>query len=179
MSKQSILVETRPSEAGSAVDLKLYEVYSTVGCLMDYKYTIIHWYYKDRKEPIGPYELLIEDYDPENGYPKAKANELFTEEEANLLRAYLEVVHRDKPHIVEMELPMNRDLVPFDVLPPYTICKMSANFELKIFAVSDHYELYKEKCYSLPFRVKGCFNWRDYPVRSDKEKSQAGGRIDD
>jgi hypothetical protein len=76
-------------------DLKLFFVTTIVHEFDGYKNVHLTWYYHGERAEPRPYAELIEDYDPTDpdfdfGYAKEHINEMFSEDEANQLKAYLD-----------------------------------------------------------------------------------------
>lgn len=154
MSEQSILVENRPAVAGKAVELKLYRAYSIIDDFLGYGQIKVHWFCEHRNGSIGPHDQLIQDYMPgENLYAEVSIDECFTEEEIEQLREYLERVHGDKLHAIEVNLPMP-ECMPYGAIGALCIFKPDG----EISAVEDYYMLNEEEEYSLPFKVWGYFD---------------------
>jgi hypothetical protein len=131
--------------------MKLYEV-STVtsayhGC-RDVKFI---WFRCPRgDEPARPYSELIENYDPEKKqyYEEGAIDELFTFDEANALKEYLDREHGSQgvTEIKEAKLPCPQNAIGIGAM--------------SVGGGDDFYTLNEEKAYSLPFKVWGYFNLR-------------------
>ena len=173
MSEQSILMENRPLVAGKAVELKLYRAYSIMDDFLGYGQIKVHWFCEDRNEPIGPYDQLIQDFEPgQNLYAEDSINECFTEEEIEQLREYLERVHGYKLHAIEVNLPMP-ECMPYGAIGAGGVLAMSTSGELGIIRGhhDDYYMLSTEEEYSLPFKVWGYFDTAE-PADEAEEVSE-------
>jgi hypothetical protein len=108
------------------------------------------WFHSGDKARRRPYAKLIENYNPEtdelHSYAENAVEELFTEEEAKQLKAYLDLFHDEegKTTINEVQLPVEHNLVGVGAIP--------------IGGGHDWYMLHKEPKYSLPFEVTGFFS---------------------
>lgn len=113
-----------------------------------YKDVEIVWL-MDRKEPVAPYNEIIQGYslleESSKPYVEARVQELFTEQELQELQKYLLFVHDDRNSLVE------------EVLLPVSdkYCGLSS---IPVGGLSDHYMLSREPEYSLPFEVYGYYN---------------------
>jgi hypothetical protein len=138
--------------------MKLYEV-STVaseyhGC-RDVKFIR----FRERSgEPARPYSELIESYDPErNHYEEGAIEELFTFDEANALKEYLDREHGSQgvTKIEEAKLPCRQNVIGIGAM--------------SVGGGDDFYTLKEEKAYSLPFDVQ------DSAEHSGAHKQQTDG----
>lgn len=106
---------------------------------------MLQWFYEGRKAPVAPYAELIRDYRPDSPtahWDQDYVNELFTAEEVELLRDYLE--RRGFRVVVEeVPLPVEPGQVPLGSIP------MTKN--------NDLYLLAAEPGYPLPFPVLAYF----------------------
>jgi hypothetical protein len=62
MSCKLTIVGNKPVEAGNEVGIKLFRAFSTEENFQGEGRYIMHWYRINRKEPIGSYEEMIENY---------------------------------------------------------------------------------------------------------------------
>jgi len=93
-----------------------------------------------------PYAELIENYDPQDPYAESAIDELFTADEANALKDYLDQHHggEGSTTITKADLPIPNNVVGLDCIG--------------VGGGNDFYSLYKEPEYSLPFMIEGYFN---------------------
>lgn len=105
-----------------------------------------------RKEPPVPYAKAIRDYDPHDDrarYAEAAVNERLTRDEADALKVYLDKYH-------------GNDIVT--AIKQYSELQISMNtMGLSCIPTGggpDHYMLWKEPGYSLPFQAAGYFGLR-------------------
>jgi hypothetical protein len=131
--------------------MKLYSVTTLVpehdGC----RDVTFSWF---KTEPTGaarPYRDLIDGYDDATygaAYEKGRIDELFTEDEAAQLVAYLAAAHEGVGTTTtkEVSLPIPNGRMGFGAVP--------------VGGGNDLYGLYKEPDYSLPFEVMGALNLR-------------------
>lgn len=144
-------------------------------------YFIYHWFYKDREEPIGPYEQLIMDYDPridpheglcggmpmpgDNDEMEAEfairsqidfLNECFTLDEINLFGDYLRHYHNLDLHYYPIELPLvgARRFNPF--------------FKMTWSELGIHLDMTDFSHHNLSFKVQAC-QWSYISNKSDSE----------
>jgi len=107
----------------------------------------VDWFVSDRKNPVVPYDQAIRDYrrDKENlhRYPEGTIDELFTEEEANAFKNYLQTFHGVSCQITEKKLP-----IPFNTISCGGI---------PVGGETQRYYLDEEKEYDLPFKVNGLY----------------------
>ncbi|NIM18400.1 MAG: hypothetical protein GTO45_40995 [Candidatus Aminicenantes bacterium] len=131
---------------------RLYHVYSVVNNFpyrsVYYDNLKISWFMVGREEPQVPFEEVIVNYaklslsakvNPENFI-----KELFTLEEAELLKRYLDSLRKFNATIEVCQLPVNEHARGYRDFPPAP--------GIDFFILSD-----KEN-YNLPFRVEGVFN---------------------
>jgi hypothetical protein len=135
------------------MEIKLYNVDSTVEEYRGCKNVNFRWFVHDRMEPAAdvPLHEAIEGFDPadeHNIYPIGALAELFTLEEAEMLRDYLKAEYGDEPTITEVDLPIlpNRAGVGF----------------IAVGGGQDFYMLDKTPGYSLPFQVWGYYDLRPH-----------------
>ena len=126
--------------------MRLFKALSIVDDFKGRGETTFNWFVIGRKEPVAPYDDLIENYD--EGYEEAwvdqlRINELFTEAEIEELRAYLLRVHEIELQIEEVSLPIKPGGLSYGFL------LMSGG--------SDFYLLADEKDYSLSLSVLAHF----------------------
>lgn len=131
------------------IAVKLFHVTTTVNEFAGCKGVPIRWFYCDDRPQPRPYAELIENYDPNDErscYPEGYIDELFTEDEAKLLKIYLEQQH-DKGEVTtirETSLPIRNRTMAFGACPAG--------------GGIDFYRLYETPGYDLPFRVEGYFD---------------------
>ncbi len=131
--------------------MKLYRVTTIVKEYDGCKNVRFDWF-KDNFRDIyrrRPYADLIADYDPSMrtiGYAEEAIEELFTEDEAKQLVAYLDREHGDQETTIieEQKLPI-----------PNNCCGYSPN---GVGGGDDFYTLDQRPDYSLPFKVWGYFD---------------------
>lgn len=124
--------------------MKLYSVITTVKEYSGCKNVIFRWFRQPMPQGQRPYADLIKDYEPGNPAFYATqvfVEELFTWDEAQQLKTYLDQHHEDQGDTVfkEATLPVENDIPPFEVGDSF--CMLS-----------------EEPEYSLPFKVVGLFN---------------------
>ncbi len=131
---------------------RLYRVYSVVNNFpyrsVYYDNLRISWFMVGRKEPQVPFEEVIVDYEKlslaAKVHPENFIKELFTREEAQLLKRYLDSPGKFNATVEVCELPVNDHAMGYHDFPPGP--------GIDFFILSD-----KEN-YNLPFRVEGVFN---------------------
>ncbi|MDO0823085.1 hypothetical protein [Desulfosporosinus nitroreducens] len=109
-----------------------------------------YWFCVDREEPIFPYEKLIVNYDPNNEDFETTASsvdELFTQQEIELLQDYLET------RGVELEVKKAENL-------PVDSNYLGQGF-FPIGGGSGLIELNKNEGCNLPFKVQGNYDYKD------------------
>lgn len=110
----------------------------------------INWFVLERKIPLVPYAEAIQDYtqldEKERAFPEEYLNELFSREEADALKKYLDRQPNTTTHIEKIELP---------VMPNVSGCR-----RLAAGSGNDFLALHKGKNYPLPFKVEGYFSVR-------------------
>jgi hypothetical protein len=102
--------------------------------------------------PVPP-EVALADYTPDDEYAASQLDELFTEEQAHQLAAYLKAQHDDDAEITPVELPIQPALMPDGSRKHYA----GVSF-LPLGGPDDIYMLYREPEYSLPFKVGGFYS---------------------
>jgi hypothetical protein len=138
-----ISVLTR-GEHGEHGKMKLYSVITTVKEYSGCKNVIFRWFREAMPQGQRPYADLIKDYEPGNPAFYATqvfVEELFTWDEAQQLKTYLDQRHEDQGNTVikEATLPVENDICPVEVGDSFCM-------------------LFEEPEYSLPFKVVGLFN---------------------
>ena len=138
---------------------KLYQVTTVVKEYHGCKDVTFTWFYADERSAPRPYAELIADYDPHNpGAPfcEAHIHELFSEDEARQLIAYLEREHHEAgtTSISEAELPSANNVMGFSATP--------------VGGGTDFHMLHKAPQYSLPFKVEGYFDLRQHWSDNDQ-----------
>jgi hypothetical protein len=131
--------------------IDLFSVCTTVEEFDGHRNVAFHWFRLDRKAPPSVYANAILDYDAydaEVSYPEAAIDELFTREEAELLKAYLDQHHCGcgSTEIKTTNLPIPMNTMGDGAIP--------------IGGGRDHYMLWKEPGYALRFKVEGFFDLR-------------------
>jgi len=84
----------------------------------------ITWFCANRKKPVAPYEILIEDYasllkeeyDCYRYYPEAAVDELFTAQEIEELKNYFQDELLDTFEVREIKLPIKNNSGPCSAL---------------------------------------------------------------
>jgi hypothetical protein len=131
--------------------MKLYRVTTIVKEYDGCKNVAFAWFKSDSRD-IGrrrPYADLIADYDPSMrtiGYAEEAIEELFTEDEAKQLVAYL-----DREKHGDQETTIEEQVLPI----PNNFCGCSPN---GVGGGDDYYMLDQRPDYSLPFKVWGYFD---------------------
>jgi hypothetical protein len=126
--------------------MKLYNVITTVREFSGCRNVPFWWFRHEMPQGKRPYADLVNGYVPGNQYAEELIEELFTEDEARLLKAYLDEHHGHEGETLIKERP----------LPVPNNC-----YGLGCRAVGgedDFFELNREPEYSLPFKVWGYFN---------------------
>ena len=138
--------------------VKLYLPYGTLKKFKNNAQVTLHWFRKDRPQPIGSYEQLIQSYkqltDPDQRRRAERmVDELFTEEEFFALRDYLRI-HQ------------GADLRTGVLVPPVSGVKYESEGKpglLRPFSQrvdgegGGFYRLDEEPTYTLPFAVWGYY----------------------
>jgi hypothetical protein len=130
--------------------MKLFHVNSTAKEFSDCKDVHFHWFRSHAQLPTRePYAELIKDYDPNAdliGYAEDYIESLFSAEEAEQLKEYLDRKHGHEgpTTITEAELPCQANIISFGAMA--------------VGGKDDFYRLCNEAEYSLPFKVWGYFN---------------------
>ena len=147
--------------------MKLYSVITTVKEYSGCKNVIFRWFREAMPQGRRPYADLIKDYEPGSrafGALEVFVEELFTWDEAQQLKTYLDQHHEDQGDTVlkEATLPVENDIFPFEVGDSF-------------------YMLSEEPEYSLPFKVVGLFNLDGCPLIDGSEavKEAAAQMLDD
>jgi hypothetical protein len=128
--------------------MKLYSVRTTAKQYLGCRDVVFQWF---RHEPQSrrPYADLIRDYEPGNWampYAECFVEELFTRDEAQQLKGYLERHYRDEGETVIEEVSL-----------PIENCWMG--FRARAVGGGDSFYMLSEGPeYSLPFKVWGYFN---------------------
>jgi hypothetical protein len=127
--------------------MKLYTVTTKVKECHGCKDVTFHWFYGAKRPEKRPYAELIEDYDPNAGgiaYTEDYIEEMFTEDEALQLKAYLDQRHDGDVNITaveEVKLPIANNLAGFGAMT--------------VGGLTDFCMLDREPEYSLPFKACG------------------------
>jgi hypothetical protein len=103
------------------------------------------WFRNDPAEG-RPYHELIRDYQPGDPYPESYIDELFTRDEANAVKAYLDREYGDAGTntITQVDLPAPNNIIGRGAIP--------------VGGGDDFYMLDKTEGYPLPFSVWGYFD---------------------
>ena len=157
-------------------DIKLYWVNSTIEEFAGCKDVNFSWLVARRPWPVVPYTKVIEgctsDISPrsaantgepwgEEEYAKAAVDELFTLEEAEMLKAYLKEAYGDESaRITEVELPITDNRIGLGFIP--------------VGGPQGFYMLDQTDGYSLPFKVWGYY---DLSMHWDEEDLEAPAPI--
>src|SRR5437868_13529119 len=75
---------------------ELYNVRTVVAEFHGCRNVKVHWFRTDPRGDGFPYEHLIEGYSPGNPYQESAVDELFTRDEADVLKMYLDERHGDE-----------------------------------------------------------------------------------
>lgn len=139
---------------------KLFRVTTVVKEYDGRKDVAFHWFYDGKRTPPRPYAELVKNYDPTDrnaSYSEDCIDEMFTEDEANQLVAYLNRTHGDDgPHIIEEEkLPIANNMMGLGAIA--------------VGGGDDFYMLYNAPEYPLPFKVLGYFDLRECSL-TDKQQ---------
>jgi hypothetical protein len=124
--------------------IELFYVATVVKQYCDCKDVRFHWF---RNEPAGrSYPALIQNYQPGDLYPESYVDELFTWDEANALKEYLDRDYGDAgiTTIRQAVLPVSRNTMGLGARA--------------VGGGDDFYVLDKTENYPLPFSVWGYFN---------------------
>jgi len=115
-----------------------------------YEEVKVTWFVADRKVPLATYEQAIQDYGQldakDRAFPEEYINEQFSRQEAEALKKYLDRRPEVTTVIEPVELP--------------AIANASGCRRLPRGGGNDFLGLFKEKGYSLPFKVEGYFSVR-------------------
>jgi hypothetical protein len=136
--------------------MKLFGAHSIVDGFMGCNEVVLKWFRVDRKESLVPLEELIEDYQrlndcEERMFAQQLVNEYFTEEEVEVLKAFL----RDRRggtevEVTEVSLPiLAKGVMPTGAIP--------VGGEQDFLMLSENDE------HPLPFRVWGYYDLRHSP----------------
>jgi hypothetical protein len=117
-------------EKQTMTNMKLYTVVTVVREFKGCRDVELVWFRCEKPDRQYLYADLIENYDPARSKPReedtsaddfvdaeAQVEELFTEEEANELKAYLDRNHNDPTTISEAKLPIGRDTFGVGSIP--------------------------------------------------------------
>ncbi len=147
---------------------KLYRVWSVIPRFKHgicyYKDVHISWCVEKREKPPIPYRDGVKDYetskDKYKQYCEVALDELFTEAEANVFKAYLLSVYNDETvQTSEAELPIDSD--------SYLTTGEAGGGGLDVMAI------YKDPSYCLSFKVGGLFDIRgDKPIEEEDESKE-------
>jgi hypothetical protein len=145
--------------------MKLYSVLTMVKKFIGCRDVELVWFRCEKPDRQHLYADLIENYDPARSkpgkktfrrttfvYAEGRVEELFTEEEAKQLKAYLDQNHDDPTTISEAKLPIQQNTMGFDAIPCGGGC--------------DCLIVYERPGYPLPFKVMAYYDLR-YHERVD------------
>ena len=157
MLNESMVVGNNPAVAGDEYGQKIFRAESTVDNPKNSGRTKIHWFCVDRKEPIGQYEQLIEDYERGNDRQELGANEYFTETEIGMLREHLKPIYREEFRSIRRNLPIPGNINPYNLWND-EILKINEQGEISqvnAIEIQGCCISFMEKDCDLPFRVMG------------------------
>jgi hypothetical protein len=141
---------------------KLYRAYSFVDNHRELGRGVFLWFYHLREKPVAPYEDLIEGYteldEPLKDHVQRDVDELFTDEEAQTLVAYLKKTHGFESFLIEKPVPLRLE----DLRDEKTL-------RIKHDVPEAIYMLSTEPGYNLPFEV-----WAYYHLWGDWEAEKPG-----
>jgi len=131
--------------------MRLYRVTTVVAEFDDCQDVSFEWFcHPQKRSGSRPYAELISNHDRNSEdvpYAEAALDELFDEAEAVALKAYLDREHTDGVTTIKAaEFPLPADIFPLSGAPRG--------------GGVDHFALYREPAYNLPFRVSGYFDLR-------------------
>lgn len=110
----------------------------------------VSWFVVGRRAPLAPYEQVIQEYDrldaKDRVFPEEYVDELFSRQEAEALKRYLDRRPEVTTFIEPVELP--------------AMANASGCRRLPRGGGGDFIGLFKEKGYALPFQVEGYFSVR-------------------
>ncbi len=136
---------------------RLYKAYSFVEDHPDLGNVCFAWFYHLREKPVAPYQDLIEGYDELDETKKSRArrdvNELFTDQEVEVLTAHLENEHGIESFLIEKPVP-----VRLEDMDDEKVLRMEHDTPGAIYMFS------REPGYNLPFEV-----WAYYHLRGSDE----------
>src|SRR5262245_52991529 len=128
--------------------MKLYHVWTTAKEYSGCRDVVFQWFRHATPRGQRPYADLIRDYEPGHPYPEGAVEEMFTWDEAQQLKGFLERHYGDVGETVieEVSLPIENCCMGVGALP--------------VGGGTDFYMLSKAPEYSLPFKVWGYFDLR-------------------
>jgi hypothetical protein len=134
---------------------KLYHVTTVVKEYNGHKNVSFKWFFAGMRHSRLPYTELIAGYDPDDEdihYPEGAVDEMFTEDEANQLKSYLDREHGGSgtTSIKAAEIPIPKNTISAGALP--------------VGGPQDLYQLQNEDRYDLPFEVMGYFDLRQHEL---------------
>ena len=137
--------------------VKLYLPYGNLKHLHGNRDITFHWFVKDRREPVAPYEQLLENYKQLTPEGKLQAqrmvDELFSEEEFKSLRTFLYEKYREDVRTGILVPPINgirQDIGPNRALVrPFAACPDDES--------GGFCRLSEKDGYALPFSVWGYY----------------------
>jgi len=133
--------------------IELFSVHTIVEEFSGHSNVKLSWFrLENRKVPAVSYAEVIRDYNSDDffaPYAESALDELFTCDEAEALKAYLEEHHDDSATFIKKcDLPLDKDVGGFRAIPTG--------------GGPDNYPLWRERWYTLPFKVEGFFDLRNY-----------------
>jgi hypothetical protein len=131
--------------------MKLYHVSTIVREYRRHKNVLFEWFYESYGTRDLPFAELLVDYDPSddefNVYRRSAVDELFTEQQAEALKAYIDSWYCGTvTTICEAALPVERGRCGCSVLP--------------VGGLTGFLDLYDDPAYTLPFRVAAHYDLR-------------------
>jgi len=125
----------------------------------------IRWLYEDRRTaPPVPYQEAIKGYAGPDQYPESAVDELFTEEEAEALRRYLDNFP-GQTTISGAALPFPRDSMGLSMIP--------------LGGPQRDYDLSGQDAYPLSFKVRGYYDLRNSDLPTEQETDPGPSLFDD
>jgi hypothetical protein len=144
--------------------IELFSIHTIVNEYSGHRDVKFTWFRsEDLEVPLVPYAQAVRDYDPydnQRAYAEGAVNELFSRDEAEALKAWLDQHHGDEgpTSIKKRDLPLNNNVMGVSGMP--------------IGGGPDRYTLWREPNYTLPFKAEGFFDLRDHE-RIDRRENFA------
>ena len=150
--------------------VKLYLPYGNLKDFKGHSQVTLHWFVKDREQPVAPYAQLVENYRHLSGEDQRRAeriiDELFTYEEFVALRAYLYERHREDLRTSVLVPPINGVKQDNDrnrgLVRPFGLCIEGER--------GGFCRLCEQEGYALPFTVWGYYT---HPVHASQSRPAA------